>query len=139
MTEMVVGEIEQTLELRADPERVWSALVEKEQLERWWGGGAGMIESGAEGWFDWPGYGRFAYRVEAFEPLHRLAYRWARDRDVAVDAGPSTLVEGTTLHLRESGFADDGHRRENVEGWEEELEKLRSFVEVGTSGDGVVD
>lgn len=138
MTDTRIDTIERTLELRASPERVWSALVDKEQLERWWGGGAGAIEPDTESWFDWPDEGRFAYRVEAFEPLERLTYRWARDPDVAIDAGLSTLVEftlerrhdgGTTLHLRESGFNDERHHDENVEGWAEELEKLRAVLD----------
>lgn len=134
-----IDAIERTLELQAAPDRVWSALVEKEQLDLWWGGSQNAtMAPGFEGWFEWEGYGRFAYRVEAWEPGRHLAYRWAQARDTAVGAGHSTLVEftlearadgGTTLHLRESGFAEAGHRQENSGGWDEELGKLVKYLE----------
>lgn len=131
--------IERTMELRAPAHRVWTALVEKEQLDRWWGGGsAGSFELGSQGWFEWEGMGRYAYRVEAFEPPRHVAYRWARKADTPLEGAETTLVEFTVtplsdattrLDLRESGFRDPAHRAENVGGWEEELADLRSVVE----------
>lgn len=132
------GAIERTLELKAPIDRVWAALVEKEQLDRWWGGGsAGSFELGSQGWFEWEGMGRFAYRVEAFQPPAHVAYRWAREPDTDLDEAETTLVEftlapmsngGTRLELRESGFSHPSHRAQNLEGWYEELGNLSKVV-----------
>lgn len=130
--------IERTLELSAEPARVWSALTETAELIKWFPAEAEFdLRPGGEGWFAWPEHGRFALRVETVEPPLRLAWRWARDRDVAIDDGRSTLVEwtlepredgGTRLSLRESGFARDEDRRGNEEGWTEELAELESLL-----------
>ena len=130
--------IERTLELRASLDVVWRALTDPAELSRWFGEEAQLdLRPGGEGWFGWPEHGRFAARVELVEPLNRLTWRWARDRDTAVDDGPSTLVEwtleprpdgGTLLSLRESGFEDDASFRENDAGWTEELAELEAYL-----------
>ncbi len=134
-----VGVIERRLELRAAPERVWRALTVRDELRGWFGQAAELeLRPGASGSFGWDGDGEFAVRVEAIEPGGYLAWRWARDPGVAVDDGPSTLVEfrltpradgGTTLELRESGFARPADRETNAEGWTEELAELTTFVD----------
>ena len=132
------GEIMRTLELEAEPERVWRALTEPAELSAWFGHAAELDpRPGGAGWFEWPKDGRFLCRVEEVEPPRRLAWRWARDRDTAVDAGPSTLVEwtleprpggGTRLRLRESGFLTEAWWKENSEGWDAELGELAAHL-----------
>lgn len=126
--------IEKRMELEADVARVWRALTLEDELAAWFpNAGAFDLAAGAEGRFVWEKHGRYAVRVEAFEPPHRLAWRWAKDPEVELDAGPNTLVEftlserpggGTILELRESGFATAEHFQGNSEGWRAELAEL---------------
>jgi uncharacterized protein YndB with AHSA1/START domain len=130
--------IERRLELRSSPERVWRALTQTDELKDWWSTDQDFdVQTDAHGWFRFEGYGRFAIRVEAYEPISYLAWRWARAADTPLEAGHSTLVEwrltardggGTDLHLRESGFIDEGHLKENTKGWDEELAELEKHL-----------
>lgn len=103
-----IDSIERTLELTASPERVWHA------------------------------HGRYAIRIEAFEPMTRIVWRWARELETPLGDGPTTTVEwvlepgptgGTTLHLTESGFLTAHGRQQNVDGWKHELGELVSYLE----------
>ncbi|MDX1643246.1 MAG: SRPBCC domain-containing protein [Thermoanaerobaculia bacterium] len=127
-------EVEKTIHLDASPERVWRAITEADELTAWF---PESIEwearQGGEGWLGWQSHGRFAARIEAFEPPRFLAWRWAREPDTSLDETDTTLVEwtltprdggGTTLHLRESGFVAESYRDENDAGWDHELGEL---------------
>jgi uncharacterized protein YndB with AHSA1/START domain len=126
--------IEKTLELEASPADVWRALTDPTEIAGWFGDSAELdLQVGGEGWFGWESHGRFAVRVEEFEPITRFAWRWARKADVPLAEVRSTLVEwtlipkedgGTTLLLKESGFERPEDREENVGGWKEELQDL---------------
>jgi uncharacterized protein YndB with AHSA1/START domain len=130
--------IERTVELRAAPERVWRAITDPDELCRWFPQQMALdIRPGAVGTFTWSEYGDFAVRVDAVEPPRYLAWRWAREPNVAADEAFMTLVEwwltprddgGTTLRVRESGFADPEHRSGNEEGWDEELAELAELL-----------
>jgi uncharacterized protein YndB with AHSA1/START domain len=131
--------IERRLDLAAAPDRVWRSLVEPAELTTWFGTGAAFrAEPGAPGWMDFgPQDGRFHLRVEAVDHGRYLAWRWARERDTPVDAGPSTLVEwwvagspdgGTILRLRESGFAEERDLDMNTFGWLDELGELAEHL-----------
>jgi uncharacterized protein YndB with AHSA1/START domain len=136
------GAIERTLDLRAPRETVWRAITEPDALDSWFGGRCRLdLRPGGDGVFEWPEHGeagvRFAARVEAVEAPSFLAWRWARESDTPVDAGPSTLVEwrleslpggGTRLHLRESGFERPESRIDNAHGWHLELGDLAAAV-----------
>ncbi len=138
--------IERTLELAASPERVWQAITDPAELSRWFGHEVELeLQPGGAGWFGWPHDGRFHARVELVDAPNRLTWRWARDRDTPVDAGPSTVVEwtltrradgGTTLSLRETGFVRPEDRAENDEGWTEELTELESYMRTADSSAG---
>ena len=130
--------IERRLDLRAAPERVWLALIDPDDFARWFTQRASFRpEPGSDGWFEWDAHGRFAVRIEAVDPPRHIAWRWARDPDTAIDAGPSTLVEwwleprpdgGTALRIRESGFVDLAGRRDNVLGWIGASGKLSAYL-----------
>lgn len=137
-----VRAIERELMLRAGPERVWRAITDPEELSRWFGSAAELdLRPGGDASFSWsdgPDAGRYAARVEEVEPNRRFCYRWARDTDTPVDAGPSTLVEfdlepsadgGCRLRLRESGFEREEDRQSNDSGWTEELGELEEHLE----------
>ena len=131
--------IERTLELDASPEVVWRALTDPTELSGWFGDTAEFrAEPGADGWFGWKKHGKFAMRVEEFEPITRFAWRWSHDAGSSLDDGPSTLVEwtlvprdggGTTLLLKESGFERGEHRKQNDQGWTAELKELVDYLE----------
>jgi uncharacterized protein YndB with AHSA1/START domain len=92
----------------------------------------------------WDEYGSYRARVEAVEPPHHFAFRWARRADDELREGNSTLVqftltaEGgqTRLRVVETGFraleATDEEKVRAVEGnsqgWREELDELRQYA-----------
>lgn len=135
--------IERTLELDAPPERVWRAITEPGEIARWFGDSAELaLETGGEGWFGWERHGKFAVRIELWQPPMRFAWRWAREPGLPLSETSSTLVEwelvprddgGTTLRLRESGFLRPEDREQNVEGWRHELADLREHLEDGST------
>ena len=132
--------IERTLRLRATPARVWRALTEPDELNRWFGQRCAIdLRPGGEAWMEWDGYGRFAMRVERVDAERYLAIRWAGDTDKTLDESPGTLVEwtldpsdegGTLLRLRESGFTTRESRLAHVGGWVEELAELMDHLAV---------
>ena len=131
-----IAAIERQLDFRASPERLWRALTDAGELGQWFGNRAQLdLREGGEGWFEWDGHGRVPARIEVFEPVTRLSWRWG-DVGKSVDER-STLVEfrleplpggGTRLHLRESGFERDAARWDNTEGWLSELAELATHV-----------
>jgi len=130
----MIATIEKKLELEQPPETVWAALTDPGQVASWFGETAEFAaELDGEGYFGWQSHGRFAMRIEGFEPSHRLTWRWAREADKPLDEAHSTVVEwtllpredgGTTLLLKESGFSTEESRQENIGGWEHELGDL---------------
>jgi len=134
----VIDAIERTLELSAPVATVWRAITEPAELARWFGDSAELdLRPGGEGWFGWSAHGRFALRIEEVDPPRRFAWRWAREPGKRLADTASTLVEwtltprrdgGTTLQLRESGLAADAYRRQNEDGWREELAHLAALL-----------
>ena len=112
MPTTTIAAIDRQLDFRASPERLWRALTEDGELASWFGQRAQLdLRPGGDGWLEFEGYGRVPVRIDVFEPVTRLSWRWG-DAGKSVDEG-STLVEfrleplaggGTRLHLRESGF-----------------------------------
>ena len=134
-----VPAIERTLQFEASPDRVWSVLTEPAELAGWFPDGVVELEAAADsaGWLVWDEHGRYAIRIEVFEPPQRLVWQWARTCDTALKGGPTTTVEwtleaseggGTTLHLRESGFLTPEDREQNVGGWTHELAELEELL-----------
>jgi uncharacterized protein YndB with AHSA1/START domain len=119
--------IERNAEFSADPERVWRALTDPAELATWWCQAASFeLRAGADGWMEWTEHGRYAIRIEAVDADRRFVWRGARDRDTALEDGPTTTVAfslapraggGTVLTIRESGFVRDADRLDNVLGW----------------------
>jgi uncharacterized protein YndB with AHSA1/START domain len=138
MPATTVAAIDRQLDFRASPERLWRALTDDAELGAWFGQRAHLdLRAGGDGWLEFEGYGRVPVRIDVFEPVTRLSWRWG-DAGKSVDEG-STLVEfrleplaggGTRLHLRESGFEREDSRWSNTEGWMTELAELASHVAV---------
>ena len=134
-----IDSIERTLELAASPEQVWQALADPEGLAAWFPDEVEALEPrpDGQGWLVWHNHGRYAIAIEAFEPMTRLVWRWARESDTPLGDGPTTTVEwvlepgadgGTTLHLTESGFLTEEAREQNVGGWKHELGELVAYL-----------
>ncbi len=138
MPTTTIAAIDRQLDFRASPERLWRALTEDGELASWFGQRAQLdLRAGGDGWLEFEGYGRVPVRIDVFEPVTRLSWRWG-DAGKSVDEG-STLVEfrleplaggGTRLHLRESGFEREDSRWSNTEGWVTELAELARHVAV---------
>ncbi len=130
----MIDAIEKTLHLDAAIDDVWRALTDPAELSGWFGDTTELNpQVGGRGWFGWEAHGKFAVEVREFDPPRRFAWRWSHEAGKSIDETHTTLVEwtlepradgGTTLHLRESGFATAEHRRENVSGWDQELGEL---------------
>jgi uncharacterized protein YndB with AHSA1/START domain len=138
MPTTTIAAIDRQLDFRASPERLWRALTDGGELASWFGQRAQLdLRAGGDGWLEFEGYGRVPVRIDVFEPVTRLSWRWG-DAGKTVDEG-STLVEfrleplaggGTRLHLRESGFEREDSRWSNTEGWVTELAELARHVAV---------
>ena len=135
----MIATIDKKLELDQSPEDIWRALTDPAQVASWFGETAEFTaELGGEGYFGWESHGRFAMRIEEFDPPKRLTWRWGRKANKPLDETHSTVVEwillprdngGTTLLLKESGFATEKSRQENAGGWKHELGELVEFLE----------
>ena len=146
---MALDRIERETTIEAPVERVWELLTEAEHLGRWFGDAGAEIDlrPGGEMVMRWAEHGSSRARIEAVEPPHRFAYRWAPFKDPGgqepVEEN-STLVEftlspdgdATRLRVVESGFAalacsDEQRARNhagNTEGWAAELGELAKYA-----------
>ena len=120
-------------------ERVWAALTEADQLQKWFGSRTAEIDLRPGGTMQlvWENMSARAV-VDTVNPTSHIAWRW-KPGSVADDPTrpleeqePLTLVEftlksvehGTRLRMVESGFAafDESHRisalSQNNEGWD---------------------
>ena len=143
--------IEKTIELKAPVDRVWRALTDPEEFGAWFRvrlDGPFEVGEATTGQITYPGYEQYRWlsrttRIDETE--HTLAFTWVHGADPAHPRSdePSTLVEfrleptaeGTRLTVVESGFsALPGERRpeiirNNEEGWELQMQNIRSYVE----------
>lgn len=130
--------IDRRFELPTDRARTWRTLTEPAELRGWLKATVELPpKTGATGWFEWVAGRRYALRVEACEPDRRIAYRWARDANTPLDAGPSTLVDWrledgqgsrSVVTLRESGFLDEASLDDSTLGWFNSLVDLARHV-----------
>lgn len=131
--------VTKTLQLDADPERVWAAISDPAQLAMWFPDRVEIaaIEPGEKGWFVWNEHGRYAFEVVEVDVGRRLVWRWARDPEQTLEQTPTTLVEwhvraaaggGTTLRVHESGFETEHYRAGNDTGWDQELAELQALL-----------
>jgi uncharacterized protein YndB with AHSA1/START domain len=136
--------IERTVHIPVEIEKVWEALTSAEGISRWFGDQAEIdLRPGGEARFSWTEYGASSHAiiVDVDRPT-RFSYRWAATGVERADSGPSTLVEfslkikdgGTSVHVRESGFASlppeiiEESLRENTSGWKAEMQDLVDYL-----------
>ena len=143
--------VRRSIRINAPVEKVWQAVTQPEYISRWFGrtvlDGVGV---GAAGTMTFPDYGSIPLRVEEWDELRRVAYRW--NNDDALGELPGDVQEkgstvftftldeiegGTQLDVVESGFENTSAPLENLEshrtGWNEELDKLVRLVENGAA------
>lgn len=139
--------VRRSIRINAPVEKVWQAITQPEHISRWFGrtvlDGVGV---GAAGTMTFPDYGSIPLRVEEWDELRRVAYRW--NNDDALGSLPGQVEEkgstvftftldevdgGTQLDVIETGFENTSAPLENLEshrtGWNEELDKLVALVE----------
>ena len=136
--------IERTVHIPVEIEKVWEALTSADGIGRWFGDQADIdLRPGGEARFGWTDYGASSHAiiVDVDRPT-RFSYRWAATGVERADSGPSTLVEfsleikdgGTSVHVRESGFAllppeiVEESLRENTSGWKAEMQDLVDYL-----------
>ncbi|HEX4059174.1 MAG TPA: SRPBCC domain-containing protein [Galbitalea sp.] len=135
--------VTRTLHIAAHPSTVWAALTQAELISEWFGETATIdLRVGGAGVMGFGGDGDFSIIVEEVTEPVSFAYRWAHEPGADPAVSPSTLVRftlvetdsGTQLTVVETGWEQFGAESAhfmglNTEGWLEELDELRSFLE----------
>jgi uncharacterized protein YndB with AHSA1/START domain len=140
----VSDRIEKTVELRAPVSRVWRALTDVQEFNRWFRAALeGTFAPGArvDGHSTYPGHedARFDIVVERMEPERLFAFTWPHGPE---PGGARTLVEfrleptttGTRLTVSESGFDGlpavlrDQAFRDNAGGWAIQLANITEHL-----------
>jgi uncharacterized protein YndB with AHSA1/START domain len=132
--------IEREIVIGADPERVWQAITEAEEIVNWFALEADS-EPGIDGYIDlrWNLKSHEAGRCHILEwdPGRRLLMTWrdgpAGDHPLPVEIRLERREGGTLLRLVHSGFLADESWDEEYEshgrGWSYELRSLRHYLE----------
>jgi uncharacterized protein YndB with AHSA1/START domain len=137
-THLIGRSLEKELFINATPERVFQALTEKEDLERWFLAKAEVdLRPGGAIRFEW-GPGVFNVgKILVLEPPHRLSYTWE-----ALEPSPTTITfeltaenDGTRLHLIHTGIGEgedwDNYYTSISSGWNAHLNNLTAWLETG--------
>lgn len=133
--------IEKELFIKATPQRVFLALTEQAELERWFLVKAELdLRPGGAISFEWDrarGVYNFG-KILVLDPPHRLSYTWE-----AMEQSPTPVTfelaaenDGTRLHLIHSGIGEgkewDHYYTLRNNGWNIHLEHLVAWLETGT-------
>jgi uncharacterized protein YndB with AHSA1/START domain len=129
--------IEKELKIGAAPERVFAALTDSAELERWFVTAARSDPTpGGALWLFWEGEGDVEGRYLIVEPPKRIVYEWydkIGTTRVSLDLSPEG--DGTRLRLVEVGFGDgddwDAFYDGLNSGWSRLLDALKTWVETG--------
>lgn len=127
------------VDLDAPADRVWRALTEARELERWFPLEA-RVEPGVGGslWMSWRNEYEWASEIRAWEPGRHLRISWGGPEEAGEPAQVTDyFLEGaggrTVLRVVTSGFPEDASWDDWVEatrkGWIFELESLRHYLE----------
>lgn len=128
--------------LKATPERVFKALTQKEELEKWFVQEAVIdLKPGGVIQTNWaPGMGEHG-KVKEVKPPHLFSFTW----EGQFSPSPTTLTfaltkekDGTLLTLTHSGIGTGAgweaytNMDQEDKGWEAHLKDLTSWIETGT-------
>lgn len=136
---------EHTAFLWAPPERVWRALSEVDELNRWETVFAQVdLRPGGAFWFDYDYGASDEGTFVAVEPPRLLVQHWTSQvtesikEDLRSVTTLTPLDGGTALHVRVSGYGEDEDQQwlyeSMVAGWEKDLVDLKIFIESGRDG-----
>lgn len=124
-------------EIHAPPERVWRALTEAAELERWFPLEA-RVEPGEGGeiFMSWKNEYSGSSKILTWDPPHHLRISWGGEDDAAAQV-TDYHIEGrggrTLLRVVTSGFPPDASWDDWVEGtrlgWLFELTSLKRYLE----------
>lgn len=132
--------IEKELFIKAPPERVFQALTEKEDLERWFVKIAEVdLRAGGAIRFEWGPDLFNVGKILVLEPPSRLSYTWE-----ALEPSPTTITfeliaesDDMRLHLIHTGIGEgedwDHYYTTRNSGWNVHLKNLITWLETGTS------
>jgi uncharacterized protein YndB with AHSA1/START domain len=145
---MSTDRIEQTIEIDAPMDRVWSLITEASELPAWWhsiGSASLDLKPGGKMLIRWKEHGITRGVIERIDAPTRFAFRWSTRDDQDPAPGSATLVEftleasgeGTRVQVVETGFDEleqsaeerAAAHAENVRGWREVSEWLRERSE----------
>jgi uncharacterized protein YndB with AHSA1/START domain len=144
-------EIVSEIHIAAQPDRVFQALVDPQQIVKWWGQGGvyrctqfdGDVRTGGR----WrcagvgPDGGRFEVTGEYLEvdPPRILSYTWIAswtgDVKTAVQWELVPMNQGTLVRIRHTGLAAHPEVAQSYRGWPRMLGWLQAFLEKGETVD----
>jgi uncharacterized protein YndB with AHSA1/START domain len=135
--------LEKALFMRATPERVFRALTEPSELEKWFVSKAEVdLRPGGILRFTWREHQVAEGAFLNVDPPHRLSFRWQMDENLGETTVTIELTpegEGTHVRLVETGWGDgdDWDRLYNAvdPGWSFFLERLVAWLEEGQEGE----
>ena len=124
--------------ISATPQRVFQALTDKSDLERWFVQKAEVnLHPGGAIRFEWAPNVVEVGTILVLEPSHRLSYSWE-----ALEPSPTTITievtaenDGTRLHLTHTGIGEgenwDNYYAALNSGWNKHLANLTAWLETG--------
>jgi uncharacterized protein YndB with AHSA1/START domain len=137
-THLIGRSLEKELFIKATPERVFQALTEKADLERWFVKKAEVdLRPGGAIRLEWAPDAVEIGKILVLEPPRRLSYTWE-----AFEPSPTTITfeltaenDGTRLHLIHTGIGEgedwDNYYTSINSGWSVHLKNLTAWLETG--------
>jgi uncharacterized protein YndB with AHSA1/START domain len=138
-TQLIGRSIEKELFINASPQRVFKALTEKEDLERWFVQKAEIdLRPGGTIRFEWAPDSVEIGTILVIDPPYRLSFTWR-----AMEPSPTTITfeltaenDGTRLRLIHTGIGEgedwDNYYSAVNGGWNGHLNNLTAWLETGT-------
>jgi uncharacterized protein YndB with AHSA1/START domain len=130
--------LEKELFIKATPERVFQALTQKADLERWFVKKAEVdLRPGGAIRLEWGPDAVEIGKITVLEPPHRLSFTWE-----ALEPSPTTITfeltaenDGTRLRLIHTGIGEgedwDTYYTSVNSGWSVHLKNLTAWLETG--------
>ncbi len=147
MSTTAENSVVRTLVLKASLDKVWNAIATPEGFAGWFSPRVeGKWKEGESILLFWPSGSSNQILLTKIQPKSLFAYQWHPGDFNNLSDHPSAelttvtmrlreVPEGTELALTESGFENIPDERRlrvlglNTEGWDEELENVRKYVE----------
>lgn len=113
--------------IAAPPDLVWHALVDADELKKWFVPDARVTPgAGGEIWLSWGEGMAGASRIEAWEPGRRLR---TSSEGATIEWKLEARNGGTELHLVQSGIGSEAEQAALAQGWTVYLYNLKHMLE----------